>query len=89
MQFDAKKSSARQVVFDQEAFDAVDAYQKQIHAEDDDIMFKPCEGRDPTNNHGTWIRRFFARHGEDVQSHDFRATAVTNHYKATKDIVGT
>ena len=89
MGFDAKKSSARQVVFDQEAFDAVDAYQKHLHAKDDDIMFKPCEGRDPTNNHGTWIRRFFARHGEDVQSHDFRATAVTNHYKATKDIVGT
>ena len=89
MRFDAKKTSARQVVFDQEAYDAIDAFQRHMHAKDDDIMFKPGAGRDPTNNHGTWIRRFFAKHGEDVQSHDFRATAVTNHYKATKDIVGT
>ena len=48
MEFDAKKTSARQVVFDQEAFDAVDAYQKHMHAKDDDIMFEPSASRDPT-----------------------------------------
>ena len=41
MHFDAKKTTARQVPFDQDVFDAVVAYQKQIKAEDEDIMFPP------------------------------------------------
>ena len=89
MHFDAKKSTARHVPLDQDAYDAIEAYQKEIHAKDEDVMFPPGQSRDPTNKYVNWIIRFFKRFGEDVQSHDFRVTAITNHYKATKDIVET
>ena len=89
MHFDAKKTTARQVPFDQDVFDAVVAYQKQIKAEDEDIVFPPGQSKQPTNKYVNWMIRFFKKFGEDVQSHDFRATTITNHYMATKDIVQT
>ena len=89
MHFDAKKTTARHVPFDQVAYDAVEAYQKEINAKDEDMMFPPGQKRNPTNKYVKWIKEFFAKFGEDVLSHDFRATTITNHYKETKDIVQT
>ena len=89
MHFDAKKSTARQVPLDQDAYDAIEAYQKDINAKNEDIIFPPGQSRDPTNKYVKWIKEFFKKFGEDVQSHDFRATSITNHYKETKDIVET
>ena len=53
------------------------------------MMFPPGQKRNPTNKYVKWIKEFFAKFGEDVLSHDFRATTITNHYKETKDIVQT
>lgn len=39
--FQAKKSTARSVYFNQDALDAVVSYQEDIKAGDDDVMFKP------------------------------------------------
>ena len=89
MHFDAKKTTARQVPLDQDAYDAIEAYQKEINAKNEDIMFPPGQSDQPTNKYVNWIIRFFKKFGEDVQSHDFRATTITNHYKETKDIVET
>ena len=52
-------------------------------------MFKPSSGADPTFNQARWLRRFFEKHGEDVQSHDFRVTSATMRYAASKDILET
>ena len=86
MYFNAKKSTARSVYFNQEAYDAVVNYQKSIKAGDDDVMFKPQERGDPTNAQSRWLSRFFARHELDVQSHDFRVSLASRHYKACGDI---
>ena len=48
MHFKAKKSSARLAVFDKEVYDAVIDYQHEIKAKDEDIMFPPGLGSDPT-----------------------------------------
>ena len=89
MHFDAKKTTARNIPFDQDAYDAVVDYQKSTKAHDDAVMFAPASGNVPTRNHARWIQRFFEKHGEDIQSHDFRATRATKYYKATNDIVAT
>ena len=52
-------------------------------------MLPPAAGPDPTINHARWLRRFFEKHGEDVQSHDFRVTSATMHYDKNKDILET
>ena len=52
-------------------------------------MFPPAAGTDKTINHARWLHRFFAKHGEDVQSHDFRVTSATMRYAASKDILET
>ena len=51
MHFDAKKTTARQVPFDHDAYDAIEAYQKKINAKDEDIVFPPGQSRDPTNKY--------------------------------------
>ena len=51
MHFDAKKTTARQVPFDQDAYDAIEAYQKEINAKNEDIMFPPGQSRDSTNKY--------------------------------------
>ena len=55
MHFDAKKTTARQVPFDQDAYDAIEAYQKEINAKDEDIIFPPGQIRNPTNKYVNWI----------------------------------
>ena len=51
MHFDAKKTTARQVPFDQDAYDAIEAYQRKINAKDEDVVFPPGQSRDPTNKY--------------------------------------
>ena len=51
MHFDAKKTTARQVPFDQDAYDAIEAYQKKINGKDEDIVFPPGQSQDPTNKY--------------------------------------
>ena len=51
MHFDAKKTTARQVPFDQDAYDAIEAYQRKINAKAEDIVFPPSQSRDPTNKY--------------------------------------
>ena len=45
----AKKSSARSIIIDKWAVDAVKAFQKKIRASDSDIMFPPGNGKNPAN----------------------------------------
>ena len=51
MYFDAKKTTARQVPFDHDAYDAIESYQRKINAKDEDIVFPPGQSRDPTNKY--------------------------------------
>ena len=89
MHFDAKKTTAKSMPYDQDAYDAVITYQKSIRAEDDAMMFPPGEGPNPASKYSKWLTTFFKKNGEDVQSHDFRTTAATRHYNKTKDIMKT
>ena len=62
VRFDAKKSTEKKAIFDDETIKAVRVYQESIRAQDDAIMFPPGEGRDPTLKWVKWIQRFFKRH---------------------------
>ena len=85
----AKKSKARKVLISKLAYDAVIAYQKELKAQDDQVIFPPADGADKTINHARWLHRFFEKYGEDVQSHDFRVTSATMRYAVSKDILET
>ena len=89
MHFIAKKTSSRNVPYGKEVYDAVVAYQTNRKRKDDDFMFKPGDSNDPAQPTATRLKRFFAKHGIDVLSHDFRVTSATNHYAAGKDIMAT
>ena len=89
MHFKAKKSSTRDVHFDEEAYDAVISYQESINAGDNDVMFKPNEQGDPARYQQRWLRQFFSRHELDVQSHDFRTTRASRYYAECGDILST
>ena len=60
-----------------------------MDASDSEVMFPPGDGTNPTNKWTKVIKKFYDDHGMKVKSHDFRATQVTEFYKATKDIVKT
>ena len=70
-----KKSSARNVMIDETTIAAIKAYQDEIRAKNDDIMFPPGYGRNPANKWTKIISKFFKAHGHTaVKSHDFRVT---------------
>ena len=50
-------------------------------------MFKPGSGKDPTLNHGRWLKRFFDCYNLDVQSHDFRTSQATRYFAACNDLL--
>ena len=89
MHFEAKKTNDKKIKFDIETYNAIVAYQESINAKDGDAMFPPGIGHDPTNKYVIWLQRFFKKHDEDVQSHDFRTTAATMFYEGNKDLVAT
>ena len=57
---------------------------------DDQVMFESGPPDNPTSRWILKLTRFFDRHGIVVQSHDFRATMITDYYYNNgKDLVKT
>lgn len=87
---DAKKSTARNVVIPEATVQAVEEYRKAVGKDDADIMFEPGAANNPANKWVKRVKQYFKReHGMDVQTHNFRKTAVTEFFNVSKDIVAT
>ena len=82
VEFVAKKSTKRQVLYGERVQEAVEAYREHEGAPHDAVMFASGDAATSSNALINWLTRFFKRHGETVQSHDFRKTMANNYYDA-------
>ena len=74
LRLSAKKTTAREVQLTEKVIQTIKAYQNELSASDDAVIFRPGTSSNPTNKYCMYLRRFYNKYGLDVKSHNFRTT---------------